>query len=168
GRSDHRRRAARAPGAGRPLRPDLPLHRRDGRGAGRRFPAAWSPRRASHRGARRGPREPAAGRGHLVRRDDGQGPLLRHRERQAPRPMTDLRRLEELGLNSSTPPGQLLYDGWLLRLLPVKPKRWASVTAVYPSTRPLDEKMAHCESVYRARGLPPIFRMTPFSEPPML
>ena len=29
----------------------------------------------------------------------------------------DLRRLEELGLNSSAPPGQLLYDGWLLRLL---------------------------------------------------
>jgi ribosomal protein S18 acetylase RimI-like enzyme len=82
--------------------------------------------------------------------------------------MTDLRRLEELGLNSSTPPGQLLYDGWLLRLLPGKAKRARSVNAVYPSTRPLDEKMAHCESVYRARGLPPIFRMTPFSDPPML
>jgi len=82
--------------------------------------------------------------------------------------MTDLRRLEELGLNSSTPPGQLLYDGWLLRLLPGKAKRARSVNAVYPSTRPLDEKVAHCEDVYRARGLPPIFRVTPFSEPPML
>ena len=29
----------------------------------------------------------------------------------------DARRIEELGLNSSAPPGQLLYDGWLLRLL---------------------------------------------------
>jgi len=82
--------------------------------------------------------------------------------------MTDLRRLEELGLNSSAPPGQLLYDGWLLRLLPGKAKRARSVNAVYASTRPLDEKVAYCEQVYRARSLPPIFRITPFSEPPML
>lgn len=82
--------------------------------------------------------------------------------------MTDLRRLEELGLNSSAPPGQLLYDGWLLRLLPGKAKRARSVNAVYPSTRPLDEKVEHCEKVYRGRSLPPIFRITPFSEPPML
>jgi ribosomal protein S18 acetylase RimI-like enzyme len=82
--------------------------------------------------------------------------------------MTDLRRLEELGLNSSAPPAQLLYDGWLLRLLPGKAKRARSVNAVYPSTRPLDEKVTHCEAVYRAHSLPPIFRITPFSEPPML
>lgn len=82
--------------------------------------------------------------------------------------MTQLRRLEELGLNSSAPPGQLLYDGWLLRLLPGKAKRARSVNAMYPSTRPLDEKVEHCEKVYRARSLPPIFRITPFCEPPML
>ena len=35
----------------------------------------------------------------------------------------DGRRLEELSLNSSAPPGQLLYDGWLLRLAPGKAKR---------------------------------------------
>ena len=29
----------------------------------------------------------------------------------------DDRRIEELSLNSSAPPGQLVYDGWLLRLL---------------------------------------------------
>lgn len=44
----------------------------------------------------------------------------------------DLRRIEELGLNSSAPPGQLLYDGWLLRLLPGQAKRARSVNAVYP------------------------------------
>jgi len=82
--------------------------------------------------------------------------------------MTDLRRLEELGLNSSTPPGQLLYDGWLLRLLPGKAKRARSVNAVYPSTLPLDLKVGHCEDVYERRGLPAIFRITPFSLPPML
>ncbi len=82
--------------------------------------------------------------------------------------MTDARRLEELGLNSSAPPGQLLYDGWLLRLLPGKAKRARSVNAVYPSTLPLDEKVAYCERLYGARSLPAIFRITPFSQPPML
>jgi ribosomal protein S18 acetylase RimI-like enzyme len=78
---------------------------------------------------------------------------------------TDLRRLEELGLNSSAPPGQLLYDGWLLRLLPGQAKRARSVNAVYPSTRPLAHKVAYCEALYASRGLPMIFRITPFSEP---
>ncbi|HZZ93112.1 MAG TPA: GNAT family N-acetyltransferase [Usitatibacter sp.] len=82
--------------------------------------------------------------------------------------MTELRRLEELGLNSSTPPGQLLYDGWLLRLQPGKAKRARSVNAVYPSTLPIEAKIDHCERVYRARSLPAIFRITPFSQPPML
>ena len=82
--------------------------------------------------------------------------------------MNDLRRLEELALNSSAPPGQLLYDGWLLRLLPGHAKRARSVNAVYPSTRPLEEKIAYSERVYRDCGLPAIFRITPFSEPTTL
>jgi ribosomal protein S18 acetylase RimI-like enzyme len=77
----------------------------------------------------------------------------------------ETRRLEELSLNSSAPPGQLLYDGWLLRLLPGKAKRARSVNAVYPSTLALDDKIAYCERIYGAARLPAIFRMTPFSHP---
>jgi len=77
-------------------------------------------------------------------------------------------RLEELGLNSSTPPGQLLYDGWLLRMLPGKAKRARSVNAVYPSSAPLDDKITYCEKLYRQAALPMLFRMTPFSQPPEL
>jgi N-acetylglutamate synthase len=77
----------------------------------------------------------------------------------------DPRRLEELGLNSSAPPGQLLYDGWLLRLLPGKAKRARSVNAVYRSTMELGTKLAYCERLYRSASLPAIFRITPFSEP---
>jgi len=77
----------------------------------------------------------------------------------------DLRRLEEVGLNSSVPPGQLLYDGWLLRLMPGAAKRARSVNAVYPSTRPLAHKVRYCEQLYHGRDLPAIFRITPFSEP---
>jgi ribosomal protein S18 acetylase RimI-like enzyme len=77
----------------------------------------------------------------------------------------DLRRLEELSLNSSAPPGQLLYDGWLLRLMPGKAKRPRSVNAVYRSTLPVDEKIAHCERVYGAARLPTLFRITPVALP---
>ncbi len=83
-------------------------------------------------------------------------------------PEFDLRRLEELGLNSSAPPGQLLYDGWLLRLLPGQAKRARSINAIYPSYRALAEKLAYCEQLYRSHDLPAIFRITPFSEPSTL
>ena len=75
------------------------------------------------------------------------------------------RRLEELSLNSSAPPGQLLYDGWLLRLLPGKAKRPRSVNPVYPSSLPLEQKVAHCEKVYAAARLPTLFRITPVGLP---
>lgn len=78
---------------------------------------------------------------------------------------TDARRLEELTLNSSAPPGQLLYDGWLLRFSPGKAKRARSVNALYPSRIPLEEKVAHCERVYGERGLPAIFRISMHTVP---
>jgi len=77
----------------------------------------------------------------------------------------DARRIEELGLNSSAPPGQLVYDGWLLRLLPGKAKRARSVNAIYASTLQLETKLAYCERLYREVGLPALFRITPFSQP---
>lgn len=80
----------------------------------------------------------------------------------------DARRLEELSLNSSSPPGQLVYDGWLVRLSPGKAKRARSVNAVYPSSLPVDDKIAYCERLYAACGLPALFRLTPFSQPAAL
>jgi GNAT superfamily N-acetyltransferase len=76
----------------------------------------------------------------------------------------DARRLEELTLNSSAPPGQLLYDGWLLRFSPGKAKRARSVNAVYESRLPFARKVAHCEALYAERGLPAIFRLCEHSE----
>ena len=78
---------------------------------------------------------------------------------------TGPRRLEELALNSSAPPGQLLYDGWLLRFSPGKAKRARSVNPVYPSTLPLGEKVEHCERLYGAMGLPAIFRIAEPTRP---
>ena len=78
---------------------------------------------------------------------------------------TGPRRLEELTLNSSAPPGQLLYDGWLLRFSPGKAKRARSVNPVYPSALPLEEKVGHVERLYRERGLPAIFRISEPTRP---
>lgn len=80
-------------------------------------------------------------------------------------PETTLRRLEEIGLNSCSPPGTILYDGWLVRLMPGKAKRARSVNAAYPSALPVDQKIDTCEALYRQHGLPTLFRITPFSEP---
>ena len=77
----------------------------------------------------------------------------------------DARRLEELSLNSSAPPGQLLYDGWLVRLAPGKAKRARSVNAVYPSRLALADKIAYCERLFARASLPALFRLTPFVEP---
>lgn len=63
---------------------------------------------------------------------------------------------------------QLFYDGWLLRLSPGKAKRGRSVNAHFGSTLPLPAKIAYCETLYRHHGLPALFRITPFTQPPAL
>jgi len=80
----------------------------------------------------------------------------------------DLRRIEEAGLNALQTQRQLFYDGWLLRVSAGEAKRARSVNAHFGSTLPLDQKIAHCERVYAQQGLPVLFRMTPFVQPPDL
>jgi ribosomal protein S18 acetylase RimI-like enzyme len=82
--------------------------------------------------------------------------------------VVDNRRLEEVLLNATAPPEQLLYDGWLLRLSREHIKRASSVNPTFPSTLPLGEKVDACERTYRARGLQPIFRITSESAAPEL
>jgi ribosomal protein S18 acetylase RimI-like enzyme len=81
---------------------------------------------------------------------------------------TEARRIEELLLNATQPAQQLQYDGWLLRLARNDVKRASSVIAAYGSSLPLAQKIDHCEGVYAEHGLPVIFRLTPFSQPPGL
>ena len=77
----------------------------------------------------------------------------------------DLARIEEAGLNALQTQRQLFYDGWLLRVSPGKAKRARSVNAHFGSRLPLAGKIAWCERLYAQHGLPPLFRMTPFSQP---
>lgn len=76
-----------------------------------------------------------------------------------------LARIEDASLNASAPPQQLWLDGWLLRLCPGKAKRARSINPVAIGRRPLAEKLAEAEALYREAGLPLIVRMTPFSQP---
>jgi GNAT superfamily N-acetyltransferase len=76
--------------------------------------------------------------------------------------------IEEACLNAVQTQRQLFYDGWLVRVSPGKAKRARSVNAHFGSSLPLDAKIDHCESLYAARGLPALFRITPFVHPSSL
>lgn len=85
-----------------------------------------------------------------------------------PPAILDLKRVEEAGLNALQSQRQLFYDGWLLRVSPGKARRARSVNPHFGSTLPLARKIRYCERIYRERGLPVLFRMTPFVQPPEL
>lgn len=57
------------------------------------------------------------------------------------------------------------YDGWLLRFTQGYTRRANSINPIYGSTLPLDDKLAHCEQLYRDRGLAPCFKISPLVQP---
>jgi GNAT superfamily N-acetyltransferase len=78
----------------------------------------------------------------------------------SPVAVQDIRRLEELTLNTSPCLNQRLYDGWVLRASGTDTRRANSVTALYPSLLPQQEKILACEAWYRLHGQAAIFRLT--------
>jgi len=76
-----------------------------------------------------------------------------------------LSRIEDAGINASAPPQQRWVDGWLLRYSPGKAKRARCVQAVADGRLPLAERLALCQAVVDAAGLPLVVRLTPFSRP---
>jgi len=79
-----------------------------------------------------------------------------------------LARIEEAGLNASTPREQRVIDGWLVRLAPGKAKRARSIQPVAPGRLGIDKKLALCLPLFAAAELPPIVRITPFAQPARL
>ncbi len=71
-----------------------------------------------------------------------------------------VRFLEEIGANGHVALNVLQYDGWLLRFANGYTSRANSVCVLYPSTRPVEEKIAYCEKCYASQGLPTIFKVT--------
>src|SRR5437868_6694718 len=80
----------------------------------------------------------AAAQAYYHRRD---GPST-SRSPERPRPG---RVIEELTLNAWPPLQSMLYDGWLLGFSHGYTRRANSVQSLYPSSLPLDEKIAICE-----------------------
>jgi GNAT superfamily N-acetyltransferase len=77
----------------------------------------------------------------------------------------DIRRLEELTINTSPAIYQSHYDGWLLRASGTDTRRANSVTALQASHLPIEEKIAYAESWYRALGQPTMFRLNEARSP---
>jgi GNAT superfamily N-acetyltransferase len=76
-----------------------------------------------------------------------------------------LSRIEDAGLNASAPPQQRWVDGWLLRFSPGKAKRARCIQPVADGRLPLAVRLALCQAVFQAAGLPMVARITPFSRP---
>ncbi len=76
----------------------------------------------------------------------------------------EIRHLEEITL-TAWPALQAVYDdGWVLRLAEGYTRRANSVNPLYASADNLDAKIARCEALYSARGLPTVFKLTPASQ----
>jgi len=82
--------------------------------------------------------------------------------------LAEARRLEEYALNASGASQSLIYDGWLIGYRRGSTKRLRCVNPYYASSLPLPEKIERCAQFYRDAGLPPLFRLLPFSQPPEL
>ncbi len=77
-------------------------------------------------------------------------------------------RIEDAGINASTPREQLWLDGWLVRFSPGKAKRARCIQAVAAGRMSVEARLERCFALYEKVGLRPYVRVTPFSLPPGL
>lgn len=77
----------------------------------------------------------------------------------------DIRRIEELSINARPSLKQIHYDGWVLRFAGGYTRCSNSVNPLYPGDLDVRRKIRHCESVYRAAGLPTIFKIMAAAQP---
>jgi len=66
---------------------------------------------------------------------------------------------EELAMNAHPALQTQLYDGWVLRFSNGYTSRANSVSMLYPSNLPIEDKVAYCEQIYASQGLPAIFKL---------
>lgn len=71
--------------------------------------------------------------------------------------------VEELSLTAWPALKTVHRDGWLIRVSGGHTGRANSVNLLAPGREPNAEKIAYAEAIYRAHGLPPMFRLTPLA-----
>src|SRR4030042_4455225 len=76
-----------------------------------------------------------------------------------------IRLIEEISVNAWPALQTSLYDGWVLRFAGGFSRRSNSILPLYPSQKEIIQKIRMCESLYRERGLPVVFKITPASDP---
>ena len=85
--------------------------------------------------------------------------------------MTDpnlIRQIEELSMNAFPPLHSIHDDGWVMQIGSGYPRRVNAVYPLYAGSKTLEEKIGNCEALYRAQGLPTIFKLTKASIPATL
>ena len=71
-----------------------------------------------------------------------------------------IRFFEEIASNGHVALKVLQYDGWLMRFSNGFTGRANSISILYPSTKPIEEKVSYCEECYAKQGLPTLFKLT--------
>ena len=75
-------------------------------------------------------------------------------------PKEEIRFLEEIAANGHVALNTMQYDGWIMRFSNGYTGRANSISVLYPSTIPLEEKIDYCEKCYAKQGLPANFKLT--------
>ena len=73
-----------------------------------------------------------------------------------------IQKFEEMCLNGHVALNTLLYDGWILKFSEGYTGRANSVSMLYPSSKPLSEKVSYCEEAYKKQKLPCQFKLTEY------
>ena len=71
-----------------------------------------------------------------------------------------IRFLEEIASNGHVALKIMQYDGWLMRFANGFTGRANSISLLYPSTKPIEEKVSYCEECYAKQGQPALFKLT--------
>jgi GNAT superfamily N-acetyltransferase len=76
--------------------------------------------------------------------------------------------IEELSFNAFPSIQTNFYDGWIIRFADGYSNRSNSVNPIYESTLDCEQKILHCEYLFKMENLSPTFKITPFVKPSKL
>ena len=71
-----------------------------------------------------------------------------------------IQKYEEMCLNGHVALNTLFYDGWVLKFSEGYTGRANSISVLYPSYKPITEKVEFCEKMYKKQGLSCQFKLT--------